>query len=162
MSTGLLGFESVQQRQGGVWEYISPSRLGCWLSCPLKWKFRYLDGIKTPTTPSLFVGKVVHAGLEVFNRHRHLGITLEAEEVTQRMLGSWAQLVDEEKMSFESTDAEQTLRRQATDLVNGTTRCPKPGGREHPPIYPDGPGDNKHPPKEFSWRSSAPDDRRKT
>ena len=36
MSTGLLGFESVQERQGGVREYLSPSRLNCWLSCPLE------------------------------------------------------------------------------------------------------------------------------
>ena len=61
MSTGLLGFESVQERQGGVWEYISPSRLNCWLSCPLKFRCRYLDGIRTPTTPALFVGKACHA-----------------------------------------------------------------------------------------------------
>ena len=65
MSTGLLGFESVQERQGGVWEYVSPSRLNCWLSCPLKWRLRYLDGIRTPTTPALFVGKACHAGLGV-------------------------------------------------------------------------------------------------
>ena len=24
---------------GGVWEYISPSRLNCWLTCPLRFKF---------------------------------------------------------------------------------------------------------------------------
>ncbi len=38
MSTGLLGFESVRERQGGALEYVSPSRLSCWLSCPLKWR----------------------------------------------------------------------------------------------------------------------------
>ena len=65
MSTGLLGFETVQERQGGVREYLSPSRLNCWLSCPLKWRLRYLDGIRTPTTPALFIGKAVHASLGV-------------------------------------------------------------------------------------------------
>ena len=117
MSTGLLGFESVRQRPGGVREYVSPSRLSCWLACPLRFKFRYLDGIRTPTTPALFVGKACHAGLEIYYRHRHLGITLEADDVAQRMLGSWAQLVDEEKMAFDSTDAEQAMQRQAIDLV---------------------------------------------
>jgi putative RecB family exonuclease len=118
MIAGLLGFEEVQQRQGGVWEYISPSRLNCWLSCPLKWKLRYLDGIRTPTTPALFVGKAVHAGLEVYYRHRQLGVTLESDDVMQRMLQSWAQLVDEEKMDFDSVDQEQELRRQAMSLVS--------------------------------------------
>ena len=48
------------QRAGGVWDYISPSRLGTWLACPLKFKRRYLDGIRTPTSPAAFLGKVVH------------------------------------------------------------------------------------------------------
>ena len=63
MSTGLLGFESVQERQGGVMEYISPSRLNCWMVCPLKFRLRYVDGIKTPTTPS--VGDGVGDGIAV-------------------------------------------------------------------------------------------------
>jgi hypothetical protein len=37
MSTGLLGFESIEERQSGVNSYISASRLNCWLSCPRKW-----------------------------------------------------------------------------------------------------------------------------
>ena len=90
MSTGLLGFESVQERQGGVREYISPSRLGCWLACPLRFKFRYLEGIRTPTTPALFIGKATHAGLEIFYRHRQLGVTLETSQVTTKLLESWA------------------------------------------------------------------------
>jgi putative RecB family exonuclease len=117
MSIGLLGSASVQQHQGGVWEYISPSRLSCWLCCPLKWKCRYLDNLRTPTTTSLILGKAVHAGLEVYYRHRQLGLTLSADDVAQRMSQSWAQIVDEEKMSFASTDAEQAARRQAAGLV---------------------------------------------
>ncbi len=117
MSTGLLGFESVQARQGGVWEYISPSRLSCWLACPLKWKLRYLDGIRTPTTPALFVGKACHAGLEVYYRHRQLGVTLGVDDVMRRMTESWAALVDEENMDFDSTEDEQAMRQQVADLV---------------------------------------------
>ena len=117
MSTGLLGFESVRERQGGALEYVSPSRLGCWLSCPLKWKFRYLDGIRTPTTPALFVGKAVHAGLECYYRHRQLGVTLAADDVARRMAESWAALVDEEKMDFDSPDDEEAMRQQVADLV---------------------------------------------
>ncbi len=117
MSSGLLGFEEVRERQGGPLAYVSPSRLSCWLSCPLKWKFRYLEGIRTPTTPALFVGKAVHAGLECYYRHRQLGVTLEADDVARRMTESWAALVDEEKMDFDSTDAETAMRQQVADLV---------------------------------------------
>ena len=47
---------------GDVRAYISPSRLNRWLRCPLAFKLQYVDGIRTPTTPNLFIGKQVHAG----------------------------------------------------------------------------------------------------
>ncbi len=52
----------ASQRSGGVWDYISASRLNLWLRCPLAFKCRYIDGIRTPTTLSLFLGKQVHHG----------------------------------------------------------------------------------------------------
>lgn len=117
MTTGLLGFEEVQQRQGGIDSYISPSRLSCWLSCPLKWAFRYRDGLRTPTSAALFTGKAVHASLECYYRHRQLGVTLVTDDVIQRSMDSWAQLVDEEDMTFDSTDSETAMQRQVSDLV---------------------------------------------
>ena len=95
MSAGLLGFESVQERQGGVWEYISPSRLTCWIKCPLAFRLRYLDGIKTPTNSNLFVGKVVHSALELWYRHRQLGIAVEAADITRR-LTAWHDPIEED------------------------------------------------------------------
>jgi len=66
MSTALLTADGLRSAQGGVFAYVSPSRLNCWLSCPRKFAFRYLEGIKTPTTTSLFLGSAVHAGLKCF------------------------------------------------------------------------------------------------
>ena len=57
MSTDLLTREDVQRRRGNVWAYVSPSRLNCWLGCPLKFKLLYIDGLRQPTTPSLFLGR---------------------------------------------------------------------------------------------------------
>jgi putative RecB family exonuclease len=117
MSTGLLGFEEVQQREGGPLAYVSPSRLSCWLSCPLKWKLRYMDGLRTPTTPSLFIGKAVHSALETYYRHRQFDVTLDADEVIRRSWESWASLVDEADMDFESSEAEVAMMQQVDDLV---------------------------------------------
>jgi hypothetical protein len=83
----------------------------------LKWAFRYRDGLRTPTTASLFTGKAVHSALECYYRHRQLGITLDADEVNRRSMGSWAQLVNEEEMTFDSTDAEAAMQQQVSDLV---------------------------------------------
>ena len=117
MSTAFLDHQSLPQRQGGVWEYVSPSRLGWWVRCPLAFKFRYLDGIKTPTTPSLFLGKICHAALERSYRHRQLGISVEVADIIARLADSWGQVADEEDMKFESAAEEQALQKQAGDLV---------------------------------------------
>ena len=117
MITGLLGFEEVQQRQGGIDRYISPSRLGSWLRCPLAFKYAYIDGIRQPTTPSLFLGRIVHSALEAFYRNRQLGITLTAEDITKRMIQNWGMAVDDDNMQFDSVAEEQTLQKQAINLV---------------------------------------------
>ena len=117
MTTQTLFGDKLPTGRGGVWEYISPSRLGKWLTCPLAFRLQYLEGIRQPTTPSLFLGKVVHSGLEGFYRHRHLGVTLEPADVCRRMLEAWGPTIDAENMTFESAAAEQALQRQATNLV---------------------------------------------
>ena len=122
MSTGLLGFEEVQERQGGIDSYISPSRLNCWLSCPLKFRFTYIDGMRQPTTPSLFLRRVCHGAMETLYRHRQLGVILGAEEVTRRMLEGWDQATEEDGMSFDDVSEEQALQKQAVDLVTAYIR----------------------------------------
>jgi putative RecB family exonuclease len=117
MTQASLAVPAPMPRCGSVWDYLSPSRLNCWLTCPLKWKLHYLDGIRAPTTPALFLGKQVHAGLEHFYRHRMLGISLEAEGVIARMEETWPPAVAEEEMHFESAAEETALKQQAMGLV---------------------------------------------
>jgi putative RecB family exonuclease len=109
--------QTASRRPGGIWDYISPSRLNCWLTCPLRFAIRYIDGIKTPTTPSLFTGKQVHSSLEGVYRHRMLGVTLPVDDVLARIDETWEQAVAEEDMSFETTDQEATLKQQVANLV---------------------------------------------
>lgn len=117
MSTALLDCQTLQRRQGGVWEYISPSRLSCWARCPLAFKFRYFDGIKSPTTPSLFIGKCCHSALERWYRHRQLGLAVTPGDIIGRLADCWDQTSAEEDMQFASVDEEEALKRQVADLV---------------------------------------------
>jgi putative RecB family exonuclease len=117
MSALLLEPLPAADRRGGVWEYISPSRLNLWLRCPLAFKLQYIDGIRMPTTPSLFLGKAVHDGLEILYRHRQLGAELEAEDVAKRISDGWDGLVAKESMRFDSTAEEDALKQQALALV---------------------------------------------
>jgi putative RecB family exonuclease len=113
----LLTDSKPATRPAGVWDYISPSRLNLWLKCPLAFKLRYIDGVRTPTTPALFLGKRVHHGLEIFYRHRQLGISLEPGDVVRRMNDSWDAALADEEMTFNSTADAESLRAKEGDLV---------------------------------------------
>jgi hypothetical protein len=49
---------------------ISASRLGLWLTCRLKFHFRYVLKIQKPTTPALHTGTTIHAVLQAWNLAR--------------------------------------------------------------------------------------------
>jgi len=66
----------------------------------------------------MFVGKMVHAGLEVFYRHRQLGMTLPAGDVVQRMDACWEPLVAEDGLEFKDGAEEVKLRTQSAHLVS--------------------------------------------
>jgi len=106
-----------KSRPAGVWDYISASRLNLWLRCPLAFKLRYIEGVSTPPTPSLFLGKRVHAGLEHFYRHRQLGVDLPAEDVVGRMLSGWETAAADEGVRFADQAEEAESRDQAVRLV---------------------------------------------
>ena len=118
MSTLLERPPAAANRAGSQWDYVSASRLNLWLRCPLAFKFRYVDGITTPTTPSLFVGKRVHDALECFYRHRQLGTHLPSEQVGQRITETWDEAVAAEGMKFDSASDEATARQQVIRLVD--------------------------------------------
>jgi CRISPR/Cas system-associated exonuclease Cas4 (RecB family) len=117
MTTNLLTNGGRRSAQGGVFAYVGPSRLNCWIKCPRAFAYRYLEGIKTPTTPGLFLGTAVHWALQVVYRHWQLGIALEAGDVAQRLKESWGSLLAERSMQFDSAAEEQALQGQAVDLV---------------------------------------------
>jgi len=92
--------------------------LNLWLRCPLAFKAKYIDGIVPPPTPSLFVGKRVHDALEVFYRHRHLGIVdFGVEGAVKRVRDSWDQAAETEAMRFDSIQESEILRQQVIGLV---------------------------------------------
>ncbi len=87
------------------------------LKCPLAFKLRYVDRVQMPTSASLFLGKIVHAGLEILYRHRQLGVLLSLEDVVQRMQAGWDKSVEQEAMLFESAIQEDAMKKQANDLI---------------------------------------------
>jgi len=62
-------------------ERVSPSRLGCWLQCRLKFFFRYVLGLPQSNSPSLHLGKTVHAVLQLWNLARWKGVPAPLAEL---------------------------------------------------------------------------------
>lgn len=104
-------------RPDGIWHYVSPSRLNLWLKCPLAFRLRYVDRIRLPPTPALFLGTRVHDARELFYRHRQLGLTLPVEAALRRIADTWEEALEADQMRFASLAAEQALQQQAADLV---------------------------------------------
>jgi putative RecB family exonuclease len=101
----------------GVRSYISPSRLNCWLRCPLAFRFRYLEGLEPPCSPAQALGRVVHRALETWYRFRLLGAGIVVEDVLLRLPHLWEAVLDESSVGFNSTTEEHACLGQAHDLV---------------------------------------------
>jgi putative RecB family exonuclease len=109
--------ETLPQRGNGVWDYVSPSRLNLWLKCPLALKSRYIDRIPSPTTPSLFLGKRVHAALEYWYLHRMLELPIDPASVLDQIDEMWDEAVDSDNMAFSDQAEANRLKQQTRDLV---------------------------------------------
>jgi hypothetical protein len=103
-----------------------------WLRCPAAYKRRHIDGIVAPTTPSLFLGKVVHGGLEFYYRYRQDAVRLFPEYVGEHIAKTWEAAVEEECIAFQSADQERQLLAQAVQLV--TTYLSQLPEDEPPPM----------------------------
>src|SRR6185436_6605540 len=117
MSTSILARGELEGRQGGIWDYASPSRINLWLKCPLAFRLKYVEGIWAPPSPSQFVGRTVHRALEIYYRHRQQNVRLPVEEVGQRLLAQWDEAAVADGVRFSTFDAETAARQQSLDLV---------------------------------------------
>ena len=119
MSTGLLDRRVGPGAAGrGVGIRHPHPASTCWIQCPLAWRLRYIDGIRTPTNAQLVRWQgAVHAILERWYRHRQLGVAVTPGDIIRRLGDSWDQTAAEEDMQFASADEEAALKRQVADLV---------------------------------------------
>jgi len=117
MNTSTLARAGLKGRTGGIWDYVSASRLNLWLKCPLAFRLKYVDGVRTPPSSSQFVGKTVHKGLEIYYRHRQQNIRLPVEAIAELLLTQWEESVAMEGAQFSTTADEIAARQQSLDLV---------------------------------------------
>src|SRR5690349_15067135 len=51
-------------------DHLSATQINMFQRCPLQYKFRYVDGLKTPPDSGLLLGITVHKGVEHNYRHK--------------------------------------------------------------------------------------------
>jgi hypothetical protein len=83
---------------------VSASRLGTWLQCRLKFKFRYLDGIPKPPTPALHVGSVIHTVLQQWSLARWRRAPLDDETVIAIFDHAWGVWQEEQKIAWDGEE----------------------------------------------------------
>jgi len=84
---------------------VSASRLNCWLTCRLKFYFRYVAQIPKLPTPSLHVGAIVHLVLQAWSMARWRKQQFELEKLKQVFDKGWA--VQPAKIKWEGEEPAQ-------------------------------------------------------
>lgn len=80
---------------------ISASRLGTWLSCRLKFYFRYLAGAPKPPSAAMRVGTIVHAVLQQWNLARWRKAPLMGDMVRTVFDQAWNDAEQEQPLDWE-------------------------------------------------------------
>jgi hypothetical protein len=71
---------------------LSYSSLGEMESCPLRWKYKYMDGISSPSAPWLVLGGCVHKAIEMY--YKGVEEPLATAEAMLRDQWEWASGLD--------------------------------------------------------------------
>jgi PD-(D/E)XK nuclease superfamily len=85
---------------------ISASRLGAWLSCRMKFYFRYLAGIPKKPSPAMRVGTIIHAVLQQWNLARWRKAPLQDDMVKSVFDQAWANAEQEEAVNWQGEEEE--------------------------------------------------------
>jgi len=74
----------------GLQNTVSASRLSLFLSCSLKFYYRYVLELQKAKTPALHVGSALHETLKSWNKSRWLGKTMSLKEVHDKFSKAWS------------------------------------------------------------------------
>lgn len=98
-------------------EYLSASRLKSFHTCRLQYYFRYIEHLPSKVSPSLLVGKVVHAVLQAWNLARWRGKDSSLERMDLVFEACWIHGCEEEAMIWNSADEEAREKSGALSIL---------------------------------------------
>lgn len=118
--TGMCSDDSAaadQTKYGRALDYISASRLSCWQQCRRKHYFRYVAGIPSEPSPSMHLGKVVHATLQQWNLWRWDKRPWSRDDLHAHFFLQWEKEGAEHQVAWKSDKEHDTQRDKAWELV---------------------------------------------
>jgi CRISPR/Cas system-associated exonuclease Cas4 (RecB family) len=112
---------------------VSASRLSTYLSCRLKFAFRYVLEMSKPKSAALHVGSTVHSVLKAWNKARWIGQPLTLEQLHTEFVKAWTE-TDEppEWEAGEETVESNTAWRLLETYVRHAAPSTKPEAVEVP------------------------------
>ena len=103
---------------GGLLKYLSASRLKCWQGCRRQFYFRYVERIRVPTAPALFIGTQVHEILRIWNWARWKEEPLTSAELRSRFDESWQSgLMADPTIAWEEATSSDVAREQSWAML---------------------------------------------
>jgi putative RecB family exonuclease len=88
--------------------HLSPSSIGTWKQCPLKFKYQKIDGLREPPTEATLMGNFVHEVFEELYATDPDDRTLDTARMLSRKL--WNEKYEEEVAFILSKDKHNTFR----------------------------------------------------
>lgn len=95
-------------------EHLSYSSISLFLTCGKAWKYRYLDKVQAPTSPSLIIGSCVHDTVEKIVGDRSLGIEVtDTAELAHRITADRLEKED----GINNTPEAENIRNEVLRIV---------------------------------------------
>ena len=101
----------------GCLTHISASSLKLFLSCGLKWYFKKVLKLPEPTSPSLHLGKAVHAGLQAYNVARWRDDPHDAQVVLKTFHKALSEQEESDPVQFKEGE-QQKISDTGENLLN--------------------------------------------
>jgi putative RecB family exonuclease len=95
---------------------VSASKLNTWLSCRLRYYFKYILRLKAPKTGALYLGSTVHAVLKYWNRARWRKETITPDDLQKKYDEVWANEQKTESVKW-FPDEEAGEKKHGWDLL---------------------------------------------
>jgi len=99
-------------------DHLSYSSISCYLQCPLKWRFHYVDQLPEEfVTSSLVFGQAIHESVAAFLNASLSGDSLTPDEMLMVYLNAWRGSNGIE-IRCSNGDSEEKLLKKAQDLLS--------------------------------------------